>query len=165
MDRPRSIPRSIHRRRIVALCLEEAFYFLFSLGPRRWSFHFLFQLLIVAWDSGNPEQVASAILKITVIRNEFAPTFSRVVDGSVSEHDPVGTNVTSVTATDQDVTVSLTTPYFLQQGYPVNAKRFYNICTTLDRRRRMVWRCTNAMKMFCVCWVGFARSKTKASAT
>ena len=42
-------------------------------------------------------------------RNEFAPVFkANSYEATVSEHDPVGTNVTRVSATDDDLTVSIT---------------------------------------------------------
>ena len=72
----------------------------------------VFQLLIVAWDSGNPEQEISTTLVMTVKRNEHAPRFfpDRYVD-TVSEHDPVGTNITTVSATDSDLPVSTAWQY------------------------------------------------------
>ena len=35
---------------------------------------------------------------------------------------------------------------------PASTKHFYSICTMLDQRRRLDRRCTNVIKMLCVCW-------------
>ena len=70
------------------------------------SFYFL-QLVVHAWDSGNPAIEVSTVVTLRMLRNEFAPTFfpNRLVE-SVSEHVAVGTNITRVTATDLDIEVS-----------------------------------------------------------
>ncbi len=67
-----------------------------------------FQLLVVVWDSGNPKIEVDTTVTITMRRNEFVPTFFPTsYEVSISEHDPVGRNITTVTATDQDLPVSL----------------------------------------------------------
>ena len=66
------------------------------------------QLLVVVWDSGNPSIEVDTTVTITMRRNEFVPTFFPArYEVSVSEHDVVGMNITKVTATDQDIKVSL----------------------------------------------------------
>ena len=68
---------------------------------------FFAQLLVVVWDSGNPEMEVSTTVTLTVRRNEYPPTFFPLrYSASVSEHDPVGTNITRVTASDSDLPVS-----------------------------------------------------------
>ena len=65
------------------------------------------QLLVVAWDSGNPEMEISTTVTISVKRNEYAPRFFPITySQTVSEHDPVGNNITRVVATDNDLPVS-----------------------------------------------------------
>ena len=60
----------------------------------------------MAWDSGNPEQEIRTTVTINVNRNEYAPSFfPESYTVSVSEHDPVGTNITRVHATDDDLPV------------------------------------------------------------
>ena len=62
------------------------------------------------WDSGNPSIEVDTTVTITMRRNEFVPTFFPArYEVSVSEHDAVGMNITKVTATDQDIPVSLFT--------------------------------------------------------
>jgi hypothetical protein len=67
-------------------------------------------LLIVAWDSGNPEQEISTTVTINVKRNEYAPSFfPESYTVSVTEHDAVGTNITRLHATDADLPVCYVT--------------------------------------------------------
>ena len=67
------------------------------------------QLLIAAWDSGNPNVVITTVVTVTMKRNEYVPEFSPDnYEAMVSEHDAVGTNVTRVTATDDDLSVGVT---------------------------------------------------------
>ncbi len=67
------------------------------------SVSYLFQLLIVAWDSGNPDLEITTTVEIEVRRNEYKPEFFPTqYTESVSEHASVGTNITRVTATDRD---------------------------------------------------------------
>ena len=50
--------------------------------------------------------------------------------------------------------------HFMITITPANTKHLYNICTMLDQRRRRVGRrCTNVMKMLCVCWDATMDSK------
>lgn len=73
-----------------------------------WGTRYSVQLLIAAWDSGNPNVVITTVVTITMKRNEFAPDFSPDnYEATVSEHDAVGTNVTRVVATDNDLSVSV----------------------------------------------------------
>ena len=63
--------------------------------------------MLYTWDSGNPEVEVSTLLTINMLRNEYKPVFSPLrYSEAVSEHDPIGTNITRVLATDADVPVS-----------------------------------------------------------
>ncbi len=65
------------------------------------------QLLVVVWDSGNPQIEVDTTVTITMKRNEFVPTFFPTrYSVSISEHDAVGTNITTVSAKDEDLPVS-----------------------------------------------------------
>jgi len=71
-------------------------------------FLYLPQLLVAAWDSGNPKQEISTTVTINVTRNEYRPRFfPEKYTAAISEHDPVGTNITRVHATDEDLPVSV----------------------------------------------------------
>ena len=49
----------------------------------------------------------STLATVTVKRNEYVPTFFPIqYSARVSEHAAIGTNITQVTATDQDLPVS-----------------------------------------------------------
>ena len=64
---------------------------------------FILQLRIVAFDSANPNQKASALVTIAVTRNENSPIFARnsyYVEATESE--PLGHFITTVNATDRD---------------------------------------------------------------
>ncbi len=64
-------------------------------------------LLVVVWDSGNPQIEVDTTVTITMRRNEFVPTFFPTrYEASISEHDPIGRNIVTVNATDQDLPVS-----------------------------------------------------------
>ena len=63
-----------------------------------------YTLIVVVWDSGNPNIEVSTQVSITVKRNEYAPQFfPRTVSVQLSEHAAVGTNITRVHATDDDL--------------------------------------------------------------
>lgn len=51
--------------------------------------------------------VVSTLATVTVKRNEYVPTFFPIqYSARVSEHAAIGTNITEVSATDQDLPVS-----------------------------------------------------------
>jgi protocadherin Fat 4 len=63
-----------------------------------------YSLLIVIWDSGSPDMQVQTVVTVTVKRNEFVPTFFPTrYSAEVSEHSAVGTNITKVSASDQDL--------------------------------------------------------------
>ena len=59
------------------------------------------------WDSGNPEMEHYTSLSVRVRRNLFVPTFNKTIyTAQVSEHDTVGTQVITVSASDNDIQVT-----------------------------------------------------------
>lgn len=64
------------------------------------------QLLVNVWDAENPTVVVGTSVTLIAIRNEYAPVFTQSdYRASVNDYDPVGKNITRVTATDQDLPV------------------------------------------------------------
>lgn len=64
------------------------------------------QLLVNVWDAGNPSAVVSTSVTLVAIRNEYAPVFAQSeYRASVNDYDPIGKNITRVTANDQDLPV------------------------------------------------------------
>ena len=64
---------------------------------------FLLQLRVVAYDSSNPSQKATALVTISVSRNEYGPSFSESTYAVVGpESVQLGTIVATVQATDKD---------------------------------------------------------------
>ena len=64
---------------------------------------FLLQLRVEAYDSSNPSQKATALVSISVSRNEYGPSFSQstyAVEGP--ENVQLGVRVATVNATDKD---------------------------------------------------------------
>ena len=63
----------------------------------------IFQLRLTVYDTGYPDQIATATAEVTISRNEFAPVFTespyRV---TVNETIDVGKGILTVSATDKD---------------------------------------------------------------
>ena len=63
--------------------------------------------MVYVYDNKNPKMESSTAVLIKVRRNEYAPVFNpKSYAATVSEHAPLGQNITVVTATDDDVVVS-----------------------------------------------------------
>ena len=65
------------------------------------------QLFVVLWDSGNAEMEVSTLMTISVRRNEYMSTFLPFAYSvQISEHVSVGTVITTVKATDDDLPIT-----------------------------------------------------------
>ena len=66
------------------------------------------QLLVTAFDSGNPDLESTEAVQISIKRNLNTPVIalSSFVE-SLYEYEPVGTSVLQVSARDDDITVSI----------------------------------------------------------
>ena len=68
----------------------------------------IFQLLVTAYDNGSPNLENITTVVVNVNRNLFAPRFAVTSDTQrISEETDLGFLVKTVTATDQDQTVSV----------------------------------------------------------
>ena len=68
----------------------------------------MFQLLITAFDTGNPKIEVTEAVKINVVRNLNDPVFdTSSYQSGVYDYQPVGTAVLTVSAKDDDITVSI----------------------------------------------------------
>ena len=66
----------------------------------------LLQLLIQAYDTADPNNVATTTLIITINRNEHSPVFSpQFYSASIHDYDPKGLSVVAVSASDNDTAV------------------------------------------------------------
>ena len=64
---------------------------------------FYFQLRIIAYDSSNPNQKATALVSISVTRNENGPVFAkRTYRVDATESMELGARIVQVNATDKD---------------------------------------------------------------
>ena len=67
----------------------------------------LFQLVVIVYDSANPQQKARAQLVLAVRRNENTPVFTQsLYEKEISENFPLGEEIVKVAATDGDVVCS-----------------------------------------------------------
>ena len=67
----------------------------------------LFQLTVIAQDSGSPPRTGTAPVTVNIIRNQFSPQFSNPNTArNINFNLPVGTEVYTFDATDNDSDVS-----------------------------------------------------------
>ena len=75
------------------------------------------QVPLEAFDNGVPSlSNSSGLLRVTVVRNLFAPVFRPVTTVSLSQNALTGTVVATVIANDNDTTVSMASRQLLLRG-------------------------------------------------